>query len=67
MNFASEAEKEGGKRVKKDKQNVVKIQCDASEVTKAEKKVRRLSKLLKEANALVDELASKEIKLKLNI
>lgn len=53
--------------MKKDKQNVVKIQCDASEVTEAEKKLKRLSKLLKEANALVDELASKEIKLKLNI
>ena len=45
----------------------VKIECDISEVKEAEKKVERLVELLKEANALVDELASKKIELEVNI
>lgn len=47
--------------------NEVKIGCDASEVKEAEKVVERLVMLLKEANALVDELASKKIELEVNI
>lgn len=39
----------------------LKAKVDTREVKKAIKKVRRLRKLLKEANSLADELASKEI------
>lgn len=39
---------------------IIKINCDASEVREAEKEVERLEKLLKEANALVDELTYKK-------
>lgn len=45
----------------------IKVGCDISDVKEAEKKVERLVELLKEANTLVDELASKEIDLKINI
>lgn len=41
----------------------VKVNVDRSEVKKAIKKVKRLRKLLKEANSLVDELALKGIKI----
>lgn len=40
------------------------VHCDVAE---AESKVAHLIELLKEANALVDELASKGIKLEVNI
>lgn len=39
----------------------IKVHVDDSEVKKTMKKVKRLRKLLKEANSLADELASKEI------
>ena len=45
----------------------IKVECDISDVKEAEKKVERLVELLKEANTLVDELASKEIDLKINV
>ena len=45
----------------------IKVGCDISDVKEAEKKVGRLVELLKEANTLVDELASKEIDLKINV
>ena len=45
----------------------IKAGCDISDVKEAEKKVERLVELLKEANTLVDELASKEIDLKINV
>lgn len=45
----------------------VKIECDTSEVKEAEKRVEHLVELLKEANTLVDELASKKIELEVNI
>ncbi len=45
----------------------IKVGCDISDVKEAEKKVERLVELLKEANTLVDELASKEIDLKINV
>lgn len=45
----------------------VKINCDASELQDAEKKVKHLVELIKEANALVDELASKKIDLEISI
>lgn len=46
---------------------VIKVKVDRSEVKKAIKKAKRLRKLLKEANSLADELASKEIMLKINV
>lgn len=45
----------------------VKIRCDKSEIEVAERKAERLVELLKEANALVDELASKKIRLEMDI
>lgn len=39
----------------------VKVSVDDSEVKKTMRKVKRLRKLLKEANSLADELTSKEI------
>lgn len=45
----------------------IKVGCDISDVKEAEKKVERLVELLKEANTLVDDLASKEIDLKINV
>lgn len=42
----------------------IRIHCDAED---AEKKVNCLVELLKEANALVDELASKGIKFKIDL
>ena len=45
----------------------MKIGCDVSEVKETEKKVGHLVELLKEANALVNELASKKIELEVNI
>ncbi len=39
-----------------------KVHVDISELKEAERKVRRIHKLLKEANSLADELASKKIK-----
>lgn len=44
-----------------------KIRCDKSELEEAEKKAERLVELLKGANTLVDELASKKIRLKMDI
>ena len=52
---------------KKGQSYEIKIECDSSEVKEAEKKVERLVELLKEANTLVDELASKEISLKISV
>lgn len=45
----------------------VKIRCDKSELEEAEKETERLVELLKKANALVDELASKKIRLEMDI
>ena len=45
----------------------VKIKCDASEVKETQQVVMRIVELLKEANSLADELASKKIKLEINI
>lgn len=45
----------------------VKVKCDISEIKDAEEKVERIIELLKEANSLADELASKGITLKVNI
>ena len=39
-----------------------KVHVDMKEVKKAEKKLKRLRRLLKEANSLADELASKGIR-----
>lgn len=41
----------------------VRVKVDDGEVKETIKKVKRLRKLLKEANSLADELASKEIKI----
>lgn len=46
---------------------VVKIKCDTSEVKEAEQIIERLVGLLKEANTLVNELASKKIDLEVLI
>lgn len=45
----------------------IKISCDTSEVKEAEQKLERLVELIKEANALADELASKKIRLEMDI
>ena len=45
----------------------VKVNVDKSEVKKAIKKVKRLRRLLKEANSLADELALKEIKITISM
>lgn len=45
----------------------IKIKADDSEVKKTIKKVKRLRKLLKEANSLADELASKDIEVIISI
>lgn len=45
----------------------IKIGCDMAEVIEAEKSAERLVGLLKEANALVGKLASKEIRLDFKI
>lgn len=47
-----------GKRCK-----TITLDVDATEVKQAMKEVRRLVKLLKEANSLADELASKNLKI----
>lgn len=49
----------GGDTTKPVKQ---KVHVDMKEVKKAEKKLKRIRRLLKEANSLADELASKGIK-----
>ena len=49
----------GGDKTKAIKQ---KVRVSMSEVRKAEKKLKRLRRLLKEANSLADELASKGIR-----
>lgn len=49
----------GGDKTKPIKQ---KVHVNMREVKKAEKKLKRLRRLLKEANSLADELASKGIK-----
>lgn len=41
----------------------VKVKVDDKEVNETLKKVKRLRKLLKEANSLADELASKDLQL----
>lgn len=43
------------------------IDVDMTQVDETLKKVNRLHELLKEANSLADELASKEIKIKTSI
>ncbi len=48
-------------------QNTIKIQCDISEIKEVEKKVEHIVELLKEANTLANELASKGIKLCIEI
>lgn len=45
----------------------IRVKTDRSEVEMAIKKAKRLRKLLKEANSLTYELASKEIMLKINV
>lgn len=40
----------------------IKVKCDMTEIAEAEKCAERLAGLLKEGNALVDELASKKIR-----
>lgn len=45
----------------------VTLEVDATEVKKTIKEVRRLVKLLKEANSLADELASKNLKITIHI
>ena len=49
----------GGDNTKNKKQ---KVHVEMLEIRKAEKKLKRLHKLLREANSLANELASKEIK-----
>lgn len=51
----------------REKCKAVTLDVDATEVKRAIKKVRRLVKLLKEANSLADELASKNINLKIDV
>lgn len=55
------------RRLSKQDNATVKIRCDKSEIEEAERKAERLVELLKEANALVDELASKKIRLEMDI
>lgn len=50
----------------KDKQKV-KVTVDTTEVKEAMKKVKKLKRLLKEANSLADELASKGISITLKM
>lgn len=45
----------------------VKPKVDTAEVDEAIEKVRELSRLLKEANSLADELASKTVKLNIEV
>lgn len=45
----------------------IKVKVDDSEVKETIKKVKRLRKLLKEANSLADELASKDIEVIISI
>lgn len=45
----------------------LKINADTSKVDEALEKIERLHELIKEANSLVDELANKEINIKLSI
>lgn len=45
----------------------IKVKVDDSEVKETIKKVKRLRKLLKEANSLADELASKDIEMIISI
>jgi len=49
------------------KKQEFKVVADITEVAKAMKKVKRLRRLLKEANSLADELASKEIDITLKM
>lgn len=51
----------------KEKRKVVTLDVDATEVKRAMKKVRRLVKLLKEANSLADELAFKNLEITIRI
>lgn len=46
---------------KREEENKVIIDVDTSQVVEATKKTKKLLKLLKKANSLADELASKEI------
>lgn len=66
------AENAGGgrrevRRLSEQDNATVKIRCDKSEIEEAKRKAERLVELLKEANALVDELASKKIRLEMDI
>lgn len=49
------------------KKETIKIECNMQDVKEAEKAVEKLVELIKEANALVDELASKRIRLEMDI
>lgn len=51
----------------KEKCETVTLDVDATKVKRAMKKVRRLVKLLKEANSLADELASKNLEITIRI
>lgn len=46
---------------------ILDVNADTSQVDKTIEKVERLHKLVKEANSLADELANKEISIKLSI
>lgn len=45
----------------------IKVAVDTTEVKEAVKKVKKLKRLLKEANSLADELASKQISITLKM
>lgn len=65
--MAREVFAEEVRRMREQDNATVKIRCDKSEIEEAERKAERLVELLKEANALVDELASKKIRLEMDI
>ena len=52
---------------KEEAKGYIVIDVDTSQVVEATKKTKKLLKLLKKANSLSDELASKEILLKIDV
>ena len=52
---------------KEEAKGYIVIDVDTSQVVEATKKTKKLLKLLKKANSLADELASKEILLNINV
>lgn len=52
---------------KEDAKGYIVIDVDTSQVVEATKKTKKLLKLLKKANSLADELASKEILLNIDV